>query len=123
MTTSPLIKSAIHGEDPNWGRILARLGAEEIPAAWLDRMNLSIQGTRIFEDGAPVPFDRGEVRKSMKSDTVSIVVDFKSGRESATAWGCDLSKKYVEINTEYFVKHVLDTLSYVSRFAGQKLLY
>jgi glutamate N-acetyltransferase/amino-acid N-acetyltransferase len=101
VTTSPLIKSAIHGEDPNWGRILARLGAEEVPAAWLDQMSLTIQGTKIFDDGAPLAFDRGDVRKALKSDTVSIVIDFKAGRETATAWGCDLSKKYVEINTEY----------------------
>ncbi len=101
ITLSPLIKSAIHGEDPNWGRILARLGAEGITAEALDRMALSIQGTKIFEKGAPVAFDRGEVRKQLKTATVVIDADFFSGSHQAQAWGCDLSKKYVEINTEY----------------------
>ena len=101
ITVSPLIKTAIHGEDPNWGRILARLGAEKIPAACLERMTPSIQGKKLFEAGKPVIFDRAEVRTALKADTILIDIDFNSGRCEATAWGCDLSKKYVEINTEY----------------------
>ena len=98
---SPLIKSAIHGEDPNWGRILARLGAEKVPAASLDMMNLVIQGTTVFERGAPKAFDRAQVRQLLKQDTVHVRIELNSGDYDATAWGCDLSKKYVEINAEY----------------------
>jgi glutamate N-acetyltransferase/amino-acid N-acetyltransferase len=101
ITISPLIKTAIHGEDPNWGRILARLGAEGMPAQCLERMTLSLQGQRLFENGRPVPFEKNEVRQALRSDTIQIDIDFNSGREEATAWGCDLSKRYVEINTEY----------------------
>ena len=101
VTISPLVKSAIHGEDPNWGRILARLGAEKIPAAASSKMALSIQGTQIIQGGMPVAFDRTEVRLKLKEDTVRIGIDLDSGDACATAWGCDLSKKYVEINTEY----------------------
>jgi glutamate N-acetyltransferase/amino-acid N-acetyltransferase len=101
ITVSPLIKSAIHGEDPNWGRILAKLGAEKIPAESLDRMTLEIQGARVFENGRPLEFDRTEVRSLLKEDTVRIRIDLNSGRGRATAWGCDLSKRYVEINAEY----------------------
>ncbi len=101
LTLSPLIKAAIHGEDPNWGRILARLGADNIPSDCLDKMTLHIQGALIFEDGKPVLFDRGEVRKLLRTNTVSIVADFKCGEHAAKAWGCDLTKRYVEINTEY----------------------
>jgi glutamate N-acetyltransferase/amino-acid N-acetyltransferase len=101
ITVSPLIKSAIHGEDPNWGRILARLGAEGIPAHALDRMVLNIQGHKLFESGRPLPFEKNDVRSSLRSDTIKIDIDFNSGRAEATAWGCDLTKKYVEINTEY----------------------
>ncbi|MBC7385569.1 MAG: bifunctional glutamate N-acetyltransferase/amino-acid acetyltransferase ArgJ [Cryobacterium sp.] len=101
VTVSPLIKTAIHGEDPNWGRILARLGAEGIPAASLDRMTLKIQDHLLFENGAPVEFDKTAVRSSLRSDTVVIDIDLRSGIESATAWGCDLSKRYVDINTDY----------------------
>lgn len=101
ITLSPLIKTALHGEDPNWGRILARLGAEQVPAAQLDKMSLSLQGIKIFENGQPLIFDRAEVKSLLKQSKIFINVDLKSGSVEATAWGCDLSKKYVEINTEY----------------------
>jgi len=101
VTVSPLIKAAVHGEDPNWGRVLARLGAEGVPAECLRKMNLSIQGARVFEAGKPVEFDRLAVHQLMKSDTVVFEIELASGPHSATAWGCDLTKKYVEINTEY----------------------
>lgn len=101
ITISPLIKTAIHGEDPNWGRILARLGAEGIPSAQLEKMDLSLQNHKVFENGAPLNFDKQTVRNALHTDSVFIEIDLKSGTESATAWGCDLSKKYVEINTDY----------------------
>jgi glutamate N-acetyltransferase/amino-acid N-acetyltransferase len=101
ITLSPLIKSAIHGDDPNWGRILARLGAEGVPETAFEKMTLTLQGVTLFEGGAPALFNRTEVRKLLKCDLVQIEVDLKSGTEEATAWGCDLSRKYVEINAEY----------------------
>jgi glutamate N-acetyltransferase/amino-acid N-acetyltransferase len=101
LTISPLIKAAIHGEDPNWGRILARLGADRVPMECLDRMKLSIQGTAIFDGGKPVSFDRTAVRNLLKEDAVYIGIDLDSGQADATAWGCDLSRKYVDINAEY----------------------
>ncbi len=101
ITISPLIKTAIHGADPNWGRVLARLGAEQVPADVLDRMSLTIQDVTLFQDGAPMSFVPEEVKKLLKQDKISIIVDLKSGTHSATAWGCDLSKKYVEINGDY----------------------
>ncbi len=101
ITVSPLIKTAIHGEDPNWGRILARLGAEGIPAHELEKMSLTLQGHKLFDNGAPIDFEKINVRTSLRSDTIQIVIDLKQGKESVTAWGCDLSKKYVEINTDY----------------------
>ncbi|MBX3017051.1 MAG: bifunctional glutamate N-acetyltransferase/amino-acid acetyltransferase ArgJ [Bdellovibrionaceae bacterium] len=101
VTTSPLVKTAIHGEDPNWGRILAKLGTAGIPANAFREMNLSIQGKEIFKNGAPLAFDRDEVRKELRLSKVRIEVDFGTGGHRATAWGCDLSKKYVDINTEY----------------------
>ena len=101
VTLSPLIKTAIHGEDPNWGRILARLGAEQVPASQLKQMTLSLQGVELFAKGQPVEFDRLEVRRLLKQSIVKINIDLKSGPYSAVAWGCDLSRKYVDINTEY----------------------
>lgn len=101
VTLSPLIKTAIHGEDSNWGRILARLGAEQVPAEQLDKMTLRLQGVLLFEKGQPVKFVKEEVKALLKSSEVKIEIDLKSGDSSATAWGCDLSRKYVDINTEY----------------------
>jgi glutamate N-acetyltransferase/amino-acid N-acetyltransferase len=103
LTMSPLFKCAIHGEDPNWGRILARLGAEGVPAASLNKMNLKLQGELIFQDGAPAVFDRDKLRGLLRSDTVLVDVDLKESASAGVvkAWGCDFSKKYVEINAEY----------------------
>lgn len=101
ITLSPLIKTAVHGEDPNWGRILARLGAERVPQSQLNRMSLKLQSVLIFDEGKPIAFNREEVKSLLKTVQVRIEINLKSGPYSATAWGCDLSKKYVEINTEY----------------------
>lgn len=101
VTTSPLIKTAMHGEDPNWGRILAKLGASMVPAACLNKMNLSLQGKLLFENGSPLSFDKDEVRALLKQTKIHVHIDLKSGDDHATAWGCDLSRKYVDINTEY----------------------
>lgn len=101
VTLSPLIKCAIHGEDPNWGRILSRLGAEQVPASVLEKLTLKLQGLTLFQGGQPVAFDREKARTLLKTNKVQIEIDLKSGSHVATAWGCDLSKKYVDINTEY----------------------
>ncbi len=101
VTLSPLVKTAMHGEDPNWGRILARLGAEKVPAEALDKMTLRIQDQLLFANGAPLAFDRQEVRGLLKQSKIQIDIDLQFGSFDATAWGCDLSKKYVDINTEY----------------------
>jgi glutamate N-acetyltransferase/amino-acid N-acetyltransferase len=101
VTISPLIKSAIHGEDPNWGRLVARLGSENIPARCFDKMMISIQNVSILHDGMPVEFDRFAVHSLLKADTVKIAIDLQDGEFEATAWGCDLSKMYVDINAEY----------------------
>lgn len=103
LTVSPLFKCAIHGEDPNWGRILARLGAEGIPAAQLNQMTLKLQGEEIFVNGAPIFFDRDKVRGLLRSDTVLVEILFPNEAvvPVVKAWGCDFSKKYVDINADY----------------------
>jgi glutamate N-acetyltransferase/amino-acid N-acetyltransferase len=101
ITISPLIKTAMHGEDPNWGRILARIGAEGVGADVLPKLEITLQGHVLFQNGGPLPFVRDEVKQSLKKTKIDIEVKFNLGDKEATAWGCDLSKKYVEINTEY----------------------
>lgn len=101
ITISPLIKSAIHGEDPNWGRILVRLGQTGVPAELFTKLKISLQGICVFENGAPQPFDRAAARQALQGDHATIKVFLGGGPFEATAWGCDLTKRYVEINTEY----------------------
>lgn len=101
VTMSPLVKTAMHGEDPNWGRILAKLGEEHVTAGELEKMELKVQGAILFTNGKPVDFDRELVKALLKTHKIRIDIDLGSGSAEATAWGCDLSAKYVEINTEY----------------------
>jgi len=101
ITTSPLIKSAVHGEDPNWGRILVRLGQAGVPTDWFENIEIRLQDVTVFKDGSPQAFDRPAARQALQADHVTIRCTLGNGPHSATAWGCDLTKRYVEINTEY----------------------
>lgn len=101
LTTSPLIKTAVHGRDPNWGRILGRLGSEGLPAENFEKLGLKMQGEILMTQGKFQNTDLQQLRENLKRDIVFIEVDLQDGPFSATAWGCDLSKKYVEINAEY----------------------
>ena len=100
IASSYLVKSAIAGSDPNWGRILASAGrAEEINQNILD---LRIQDILVFSKGVPVVFDKNILSELMKkSDEIFIKLDFSETKFSAKAWGCDLTEEYVKINSEY----------------------
>lgn len=97
---SPLVKTAIFGNDPNWGRILAAVGysgAEVVP----DKVDLYLK-EKIVENGQPLKFSRQNIHEYLdSSNEIKIVIDLKMGEESATAWGCDLTYDYVKINTKY----------------------
>jgi len=97
---SPLVKTAVHGCDPNWGRIVAALGRSgaEIDGA---RIDLFLNNIRLVAGGSPHPFDEEEVRVVMGGAEVPIRVCLNLGDCAATAWGCDLSAEYVTINSEY----------------------
>ena len=100
MTTSYLLKSAVHGADPNWGRIVAVAGRSGVPLNE-DRFYVEICGTRVFERAEPTEFDPAVVAEAMRGDTVTITVDLGVGGASATGWGCDLSAESVSINADY----------------------
>lgn len=97
---SPLVKTAIFGNDPNWGRILAAVGysgAEVVP----DKVDLYLK-EKIVENGQPLKFSRQNIHEYLdSSNEIKIVIDLKMGEENATAWGCDLTYDYVKINTKY----------------------
>jgi glutamate N-acetyltransferase/amino-acid N-acetyltransferase len=101
VTVSPLVKTAVHGADPNWGRVVAAVGKSGTSAAARDRIGMTLQGRPVLRGGAPVAFDREALRAALRTETVVIAVDLGVGAFAATAWGCDLSQKYVEINTDY----------------------
>jgi glutamate N-acetyltransferase/amino-acid N-acetyltransferase len=97
---SSLTKSAMFGNDPNWGRIVCAAGysgAAFDPA----RTSLRLQGILLFQDGRPQRFDRAAASEALRSPDVLIELDLGHGDASATGWGCDLTYKYVEINAEY----------------------
>ncbi|MGQ3887571.1 bifunctional glutamate N-acetyltransferase/amino-acid acetyltransferase ArgJ [Legionella sp. CNM-1927-20] len=98
--TSPLIKTAIYGQSPNWGRILARIGNEAITEKMLNQCEISIQGITLFAQGRPNTHLMA-LKELLAKDTIIIAVNFFQGDKKATAWGCDLTEKYVKINAEY----------------------
>ena len=100
VVSSSLVKSAVYGADPNWGRILAALGRS---GADVDetRVALYINDVCIMEGGVPIPFHRDAVVALMRGAQVTFRIGLGLGEATATAWGCDLSEAYVVINSAY----------------------
>jgi glutamate N-acetyltransferase/amino-acid N-acetyltransferase len=100
ITTSSLVKTAIHGADPNWGRILAAAGRS---GAKVDQTKATVRigDVNVFESGAPQPFDRERIREIFGTPGLRIAVDLGVGKGKAEAWGTDLSEEYVRINADY----------------------
>ena len=98
---SPLVKTAIAGEDPNWGRIVMALGKD--PNVTLDqsKLSISINELPIFDSGKPLEVKRSVVKKVMSKKDIVISIIIGDGESVATAWGCDLTHGYIDINTEY----------------------
>ncbi len=99
---SALVKAAVHGNDPNWGRIVAaigRSGAEVVEA----KLDIFINNICVMKQGSPAGFDETGLSRSMtgENDTVFIEGNLNLGDCQALAWGCDLSKEYVTINSAY----------------------
>jgi len=100
IANSPLVKCAMHGNDPNWGRIVSAAGlcgAKYDP----DKSVLKLQGTPVFRHGTPLKFDAEKVSKSLAAKEVVVDLTCGLGKHVATVWTCDLSKDYVTINADY----------------------
>lgn len=147
---SSLVKAAMFGADPNWGRILATVGARAgsqcFDGVEPDHCSVHIQGICVFrQDEGPLPIDAQALRRKLRGPEVKVVVDVHAGDAATTAWGCDLSYDYVKINADYTslivptqeggvakddrltnyspafkVKLLVEALSYISRFAGKR---
>ena len=97
---SSLVKTAVNGGDPNWGRIMAAVansGAEVDES----KIDISIGAVPVLKEGRPLDFNEESVIRALKQDEVPIGVHLNLGTGSATAWGCDLSEEYVRINGQY----------------------
>ena len=147
ITASPLVKAAIFGGDPNWGRVLSTVGARAGSQGYdLDPANaeVTIQGIEVY-DRTPQPFDRSTLRGRLRDPEVVIDVELRAGEHSARAYGCDLSYDYVKLNADYtsllveapgggvakddrlgnyspaFKRALLvEALSYISKFRGRR---
>jgi len=101
ITSSPLVKAAIHGNDPNWGRIVAALGRSGATVSE-DKLDVYLNDVCIMKQGRPTSFSKQEMISALSnSDDVLIRLCLNLGDGQATAWGCDLSEEYVTINSAY----------------------
>jgi glutamate N-acetyltransferase/amino-acid N-acetyltransferase len=100
LTLSPLLKAAVYGNDPNWGRVMmavGRSGATIDP----DRTSVFIGDICTFKAGRAIPFDEQAASEVLRQENVRIRVDLGLGTAEATGWGCDLTEAYVRINSDY----------------------
>jgi len=100
IANSMLVKCALHGADPNWGRILTAAGAAGIKFD-VKRADLFLADIAVFRQGEPVAFPAGKARRALSSPEVEIRLDLHSGPGCATILTCDLSEEYVRFNAEY----------------------
>ena len=98
--TSPLVKTAIFGGDPNWGRILSAVGNSDVkfdPA----KVELKLEGKSIFRRNEPQPVDHRILEEMFAKKEIEMTIRLNAGKESARVFTCDLSYDYVKINGEY----------------------
>jgi glutamate N-acetyltransferase / amino-acid N-acetyltransferase len=101
IANSPLLKTAVAGEDANWGRIVMAVGKSGEPAD-RDKLGIAIGGVQVARDGMVVDgYDEAPVAAHMKTRSIEIEVDIGIGRGSATVWTCDLTHGYISINADY----------------------
>ena len=144
---SSLVKAAMFGADPNWGRVLATVGARAGSQGFAidpGRAQVTIQGLEVFRQG-PTLTETSTLKARMRAPQIRVEVKLAGGDAQATAWGCDLSYDYVKINADYtsllvqtpeggvakddrlanyspsFKRTLLvEALSYISKFAGKR---
>ena len=98
---SPLLKSAIFGEDPNWGRVVMAVGKSG-EAADRDKLSIWFGDSQVAKDGERAPgYDEKTVAGYMKGREIKIRIDLRIGSGSATVWTCDLTHDYISINADY----------------------
>ena len=97
---SPLVKTALHGGDPNWGRILAAVGRSGV-AVDIDRVDIHLGPVWVAESGRARAYEESLAHRAVTEDPVRIRVDLHAGKASGWIWTCDLTRAYVDINAHY----------------------
>lgn len=100
IVSSNLVKAAVYGSDPNWGRVTAALGRSGVELNE-SKLDVVMAGISVLKGGRPIPFERQAAVTALEQKEVVILVDLHLGDASATAWGCDLTEQYVVINSAY----------------------
>ncbi len=100
VSSSTLVKTAVNGRDPNWGRIMAAAGRSGIEIVEA-KTDLYLNSICMMKAGRPQPFDHAEAVKHISQKEVTFTLNLNLGDDSATAWGCDLTEDYVKINSHY----------------------
>jgi glutamate N-acetyltransferase/amino-acid N-acetyltransferase len=100
IANSPLVKTAIHGGDPNWGRLIAVAGRAGV-AFQLEHARVTIGTVALFRDGRPYDDLAPDAAAYLKNDELTLTVHLGAGEATSTVWTCDLSADYVKINAEY----------------------
>jgi glutamate N-acetyltransferase / amino-acid N-acetyltransferase len=101
VANSPLVKTAVYGCDPNWGRVIMAVGKTFDPAVDPGKVTIRFGDTNVFKKGSPVDCDLEALRKYLGQSEVSIAVDLGIGKASSRVWGCDLTEGYIKENAYY----------------------
>ena len=101
IANSPLVKSAIAGEDPNWGRIVMAIGKASVPIN-IEKLSIKFGNFYILQNGKlNINYDENDISNYMKEGNINIKIDISNGSKSFTVYTMDLTKKYIEINADY----------------------
>jgi glutamate N-acetyltransferase/amino-acid N-acetyltransferase len=100
VANSNLVKTAIHGEDANWGRILAALGYSGVEL-FPEQIELSMNNIPILGKGYEILIDEVKAKEALSKNEISLSIDLNQGVGTATFWTCDLTKEYININASY----------------------
>ena len=104
VATSPLVKTALAGGDPNWGRIIAAAGRAPLPKALgfdTARVEIRLAGSTVCRRGEAYLFDEDAVHQKLLEQHVPVLIDLKGGNGRATVWTCDFTAEYIHINADY----------------------
>src|SRR6267142_2627536 len=101
VVNSPLVKTAVYGCDPNWGRVIMAVGKSFDPSIDPAKVTIRFGATNVFKKGSPVDCDLEALRKYLGQPEVSIGVDLGIGKADARVWGCDLTEGYIKENAYY----------------------